>query len=163
MGRPSHIYGLYDLEGCLRYIGKANDPHKRLKQHMEKCGKLKSPVGCWLKSLRDKKLKPIMRVLDSCCESDWQRLETQYIFEARLRGENLLNIAAGGNAPPSSPCGLVRSIKRHIGCNLKFAVDNCLWDVAYKVKYAQLLFKSLPPKEQERVAVEYKKQHPSFS
>lgn len=43
-----------------------------------------------------------MRVLEICPYADWERAERQHIFEARLRGDKMLNIADGGNEPKCS-------------------------------------------------------------
>lgn len=88
------IYGLYDREGRLRYIGKANDPDKRLKGHMRDCRRRKTPLYDWL----NKHGTPEMRVLEVDCE-DWREAERRLIAEARQRGELLLNLADGGDEP----------------------------------------------------------------
>lgn len=47
-GRPS-IYGLYDSNGELRYIGKANNPEKRLEGHRRNSKKSNTPLYLWVR------------------------------------------------------------------------------------------------------------------
>ena len=90
------IYGLYDRDGNLRYIGKANNPSERLKSHMRETnsGRRNYPVNAWIK----KHGVPEMRVLVQDC-TDWRTEEAGLIADARARGERLLNIADGGDQP----------------------------------------------------------------
>lgn len=91
------IYGLFDTDGNLRYIGKANDPAQRLRSHMRE-RRRKTPLYDWLK----KHGQPEMRVLEEGC-TDWRASERRLIAEARLRGDRLLNIAEGGDEPHCPP------------------------------------------------------------
>lgn len=87
------IYGLFDKHGNLRYIGKANDPAKRLKGHMRETRR-KSPLYDWLA----KHGQPVIRILEADC-IDWKASERRLIAEARARGDMLLNLADGGDEP----------------------------------------------------------------
>jgi predicted GIY-YIG superfamily endonuclease len=87
------IYGLYDKRGALRYIGKANDLGKRLKDHLRETRR-RTPLYDWL----HKNGAPEMRVLEENC-ADWREAERRLIAEARQRGDRLLNIADGGDEP----------------------------------------------------------------
>lgn len=88
------IYGLYDATGNLRYIGKANDPAKRLAGHMRDCRTRDTPVYRWIR----KNGRPRMEVLEAECV-DWREAERRSIAEARARGDKLLNVADGGDEP----------------------------------------------------------------
>ena len=92
------IYGLYDSAGCLRYIGKANDPRKRLDGHMRDARRRRTPLYDWI----NKHGRPAMRVIEADCE-DWKASERRLIAEARARGDKLLNIADGGDEPFCPP------------------------------------------------------------
>lgn len=93
------IYGLYDQAGTLRYIGKANDPSKRLKSHVRDARRLaKTPVHAWI----NEHGCPEMRVIERDC-LDWREAERRLIAQARSRGDFLLNLAAGGDEPFCSP------------------------------------------------------------
>jgi len=88
------IYGLYDRNGNLRYIGKANNPDKRLASHMRDARRRRTPLYDWI----NKHGKPEMRVIESGCK-DWREAEKRLIGEARSRGDMLLNVASGGDEP----------------------------------------------------------------
>jgi predicted GIY-YIG superfamily endonuclease len=89
------IYALCCNEtGEVRYIGKADDPEKRLKSHIRDSRRRNSPVCNWIK----KHGKPNMVVLVSGC-SDWPSAEREAILFGREIGLRLLNLADGGNQP----------------------------------------------------------------
>jgi len=92
------IYGLYDVDGNLRYIGKANNPRKRLMSHMRDARRRRTPLYDWI----NKHGIPEMRVLESDC-ADWREAEKRLIAEARVNGARLLNVADGGDEPYCSP------------------------------------------------------------
>lgn len=90
------IYGLLHPEtGELRYIGKADDPGKRLATHMRDARRRKTPLYCWIRSLA---AAPVMLVLESDC-LDWPSAERSWIARAKVAGIRLLNLAEGGNQP----------------------------------------------------------------
>ncbi len=88
------IYGLFDGDGNLRYIGKAENPERRLNGHMREVHRRQTPLYSWLA----KHGRPELRVLEADCP-DWRASERRLIREARARGERLLNIADGGDEP----------------------------------------------------------------
>lgn len=88
------IYGLFDSTGALRYIGKANDPAKRLKGHMRDVRRRRTPLYDWLSKYGE----PELRILEASCH-DWKEAERRLIAEARARGDRLLNVADGGDEP----------------------------------------------------------------
>lgn len=92
----SNIYGLFDKDGNLRYIGKANDPAHRLRCHVRDTisGRRNYPVNNWI----GKNGTPQLRILEANC-ADWRESEKRLIAEARARGDRLLNVADGGEQP----------------------------------------------------------------
>lgn len=90
----AEIYGLYDRESNLRYIGKANDAKKRLAGHMREVRRRRTPLYDWLA----KHGTPELRILEADCV-DWRASERRLIAEARKRGDRLLNLADGGDEP----------------------------------------------------------------
>lgn len=95
-GRPS-IYGLYDSNGELRYIGKANNPEKRLEGHRRNSKKSNTPLYLWVREGG----VAHMGILEENCE-DWQSCERLHIAEARARGCALFNVRDGGNGASAS-------------------------------------------------------------
>jgi NUMOD3 motif len=78
----TYIYALYDpRDWSIRYIGKANNPWKRLAQH------------------RYKKLFQTFQItiLSVCRISEWEYWEKFWIATARASGADLWNATEGGN------------------------------------------------------------------
>ena len=92
------IYGLYDRSGELRYIGKANNPAARLNGHMRETRRRRTPLYDWLQ----KHGRPTIQILEAEC-LDWREAERRHIAQARARGEQLLNLADGGDEPLCPP------------------------------------------------------------
>lgn len=90
------IYALKcPVSGEVRYIGKANNPRKRLLSHMRDAKSRKTPVYSWLRSLP---APPVMEVLEWVEPEGWAEAERRLIALHRLGGR-LLNLADGGDAP----------------------------------------------------------------
>lgn len=97
-GPGASIYALCCPEtGEVRYLGKADDPEKRLKSHVRDARRRLSPVCDWIK----KHGKPVMIILASGC-SDWKSAERDAIRLGREFGLRLLNLADGGDQPKTA-------------------------------------------------------------
>jgi hypothetical protein len=90
------IYALIDPRTeAVRYVGKADDPQKRLHGHL-----LCRGVGhkqSWLKNLRAAGLAPVLGVLEECAQDVWQDRERHWIAAYREAGAPLTNRTAGGD------------------------------------------------------------------
>ena len=75
------IYTLTDpITMVVRYVGKANDPHKRLSDHLAPPHiNAKSRKAHWLKKLVTQNLKPILNVLEFVDKSVWEEAERKAI------------------------------------------------------------------------------------
>ena len=90
------IYGLCHPDtGELRYIGKANNPARRMASHMRDSVRRRTPVYDWIRSLP---ARPEMVILEAGC-IDWRIAERRLIARARRLGVRLLNLAEGGDEP----------------------------------------------------------------
>lgn len=78
----------------VRYIGKANDPKKRLRQHLTKSVRAKTHLGCWLRSLAGE--TPNLVILREVPELQWEIAEERYIRLAKGCGMGLVNATDGG-------------------------------------------------------------------
>ena len=92
------IYGLCDPRtGTLRYVGKSNNPVKRLERHLREARTLRS---ChrhdWLASLLTAGVKPVISILEECAAPKWAEREQFWIAFHRAAGCDLVNNSDGG-------------------------------------------------------------------
>jgi GIY-YIG catalytic domain len=96
----AYIYCLANPEtGQVRYVGKTNDPKKRIAAHLSNKAERARPKVCWIDSLIKKGLTPSMEVIEVVeCESDadWQDAERFWIAYFKFLGFRLLNLDGGG-------------------------------------------------------------------
>ena len=98
------IYALVDpRDQSVRYIGKANDPAKRLASHMRDSTRRDTPVYRWIRKLAALGMSPTMEVIVTCSVEDWPAMERRAIATLRAAGARLLNVAEGGDEPYCSP------------------------------------------------------------
>lgn len=93
--KTTFIYALCEPgTTTVRYIGKSNDPAKRLKTHLQKSGSLKrgNKLGKWLLKVG----VPTLVILREVLVEDWEIAEERYIRIARGCGMDLVNSTDGG-------------------------------------------------------------------
>jgi hypothetical protein len=92
------IYSLSDpITGEIRYIGKANNPKKRILDHVrENKTSNRSHKISWIKSLIVKDLLPIVEIVDEVPKLYWEFWEQYWISQFKSWGFNLTNISPGG-------------------------------------------------------------------
>ena len=94
------IYTLEDpITKEVRYIGKTKkELVERMYSHISnyRLKKEKSYKNSWIKSLKQKNLKPIIKELDLVEEDDWEFWEQFYINLFKSWGFNLTNMTKGG-------------------------------------------------------------------
>lgn len=106
MGAPVSavvIYGLYDPRTHeLRYVGKTNDPSRRLTGHLTSARSAIRPNHriSWLRSLLAAGVVPVCGVLEICDTTTWVDRERHWIADLRRGGANLLNATDGGEGVP---------------------------------------------------------------
>jgi hypothetical protein len=97
----ARIYGLVcPVAGCVRYIGKATDPERRLAAHLSsaRTGRTKYHHGRWLRKLLADGLSPSVVVLFTVHGDGmtWQQAERFFIASANAFGLPLTNATRGG-------------------------------------------------------------------
>ena len=93
MGITPKIYALSDpVSGIVRYVGKSNDPAKRLGAHMSSSD-TRTRKRAWLSRLRSQGLRPTLIILEVCERRSWEDAERCWIAHY---GEQLYNIDHGG-------------------------------------------------------------------
>lgn len=82
----------------VKYVGKANDPKRRGKDHMidfrTRLGEFRKVK--WLSELKVRKLKPEMEVVDTVDMEHWKYWEQWWIEYLKSIGCDLLNYNKGG-------------------------------------------------------------------
>ncbi|MFG1388824.1 GIY-YIG nuclease family protein [Xanthobacter versatilis] len=96
-GVPAGPYAIYSLsgeDGVPRYVGKTNNPRRRLGQHVSS--------SFWRRSAKDRWVAEVsaagtlkMTVIEWC--EDWAAAEVKWIAHGRQVGWPLLNVADGGD------------------------------------------------------------------
>lgn len=103
------IYGLVDpRDNRLRYIGKANNPRRRLYLHLYDQRK-QTRRSNWLNSLKTKGLEPVMFEIIWVPVSEWVFWEKFFIAHYRETFSDLVNTTSGGDG------GDTFSGKKHSG------------------------------------------------
>ena len=99
-GRPEQhlIYALQDpRDESIRYVGKATDPWKRLREHcLLSNNRGRRHVCVWLRSLAHEQTRPNMLALE--WTTDWDSAEIAWIKRLRDEGHDLTNTADGGSS-----------------------------------------------------------------
>ena len=81
----------------IRYIGKTNySLNDRLCKHM--LTKEVNHRGKWIRSLKNKGLKPVIELLEECNIEDWKWLERYWISQFKIWGFILTNHTEGGES-----------------------------------------------------------------
>lgn len=90
--KKTYIYTLsHPVTKEVRYVGKTINIKRRYKQHLY--DKHNNHKSCWVKSLRNKNLKPIINILEECYNHDWKEREIYWISQYN----NLTNFSKGGD------------------------------------------------------------------
>lgn len=95
MVKETYIYKISDEFGNVRYIGKSNNPRRRLYQHInDKSNKHKFN---WLNSIIKRGSKPIIEVIEKVSVDIWQEREIYWISKFKEDGFDLINMTIGGD------------------------------------------------------------------
>lgn len=140
MKEKPYIYTLSDpTTGEVRYVGKSNNPKKRLNDHIHSCHKKSTHKNNWIKSLIRESKKPILIIIDEVPIDNWQFWEMFWISKYKEDGHDLTNHDRGGNGTTEHNYNTIEKMKiRHkefpnynrSGGNLKKPLDK---DQLYKL------------------------------
>jgi DNA-binding NarL/FixJ family response regulator len=97
--QTTFIYALVDpRDGRIRYVGKANDPQVRLRNHVKESRNGHSDHKArWVRLLLRENLYPQLLILEECYTSEWKERECFYIADFRAKGYDLVNAKDGGD------------------------------------------------------------------
>jgi predicted DNA-binding protein YlxM (UPF0122 family) len=92
--KTTYIYGI-SHRGLIRYIGKSNNPRRRLYQHInEKSNKHKYN---WLNNIIKNNDRPTIEIIDEVPEEEWEFWEQYWISQFKTWGFKLINATNGGD------------------------------------------------------------------
>ena len=96
--KKTFIYSISDENDNIRYIGKSNNPFKRIYSHINesKNSEKKNHKHNWINSLLNRGIEPKIDILDEVLVSEWQFWEKFWISLIKSWGFNLLNSTIGG-------------------------------------------------------------------
>ncbi len=91
-----HIYVLKDPEtGEVRYVGKTKlTLEQRLNSHLRR--KSKNHKGCWINSLKNRNLIPVIESIERVSDETWSEREIYWIQYYKDLGTRLTNSVEGG-------------------------------------------------------------------
>jgi len=95
----TYIYILTDEYDCPRYVGKSNDPQKRLRCHIReaKKGIKKSHRNNWINSMLNDGYSPNIKIIAEVEIQEWQYWEIYWIEKYKESGAKLTNSTIGGD------------------------------------------------------------------
>jgi hypothetical protein len=98
VGSQVRIYGLLDLEGRVRYVGKTREPlGRRVTGHLQDARRGRRSRACdWLRALAAGGARPGVVLLEVVDEEHWRDAEVAWIQYGRWCGWPLLNQSDGG-------------------------------------------------------------------
>lgn len=89
------IYVLKDPDTkIVCYVGKTNNPTKRLSSHFSPEAGNSLPSTIWIKKLKTNNKKPVMEIIEET--DDWESCERKWIAFYRNENKDLLNVDEGG-------------------------------------------------------------------
>lgn len=99
MNKPVSIYVLEcPITGHVKYIGQTYVKlQQRLNKHISDSRKPTFKVQCWIKSLVNQGLKPVIREIEQCTMENCDEREIYYIKLFKDSGFDLKNICLGGS------------------------------------------------------------------
>ncbi len=93
-GRVTYIYGLMD-DVKIKYIGKSDDPNKRLIYHIKYGNKIKNHKQNWVNKMIRENKEIYLKILEVVPYEIWEEREMYWIAKYGLK--NLVNGTVGGN------------------------------------------------------------------
>jgi hypothetical protein len=101
-----YIYALIDPRNDhVRYIGKANNPEDRYKDHYNSARDKNTHKRNWINNVRKDGLRPELLILDEVSIDNWRYWECFYISLYKTYGFNLVNYTNGGDGLTLSNSG----------------------------------------------------------
>jgi hypothetical protein len=97
--QTTFIYTISDEFHNIRYIGKSNNPKRRIHQHINE--KSNPHKFYWLKSIINRGKFPIIEIIDEVPVDNWEYWEMFWISSFKSWGFDLVNMDEGGKGRPN--------------------------------------------------------------
>lgn len=98
--KTTFIYALLDPRTLkVEYVGRADNPKRRLVGHVSDSYREKTPKALWIGELLLLGLRPTLEIVDQVPLSEWKFWEREYVRVFRILGNLLLNANDGGGGP----------------------------------------------------------------
>lgn len=79
------------IDGVPKYVGKSNNPEKRLKDHCLDFRCMDLDKATWIRTLKKQKLRPILVVIDEVDSYEWKERELWWCNYFKSYGYKLFN------------------------------------------------------------------------
>lgn len=79
------------IDGLVKYVGKSNNPNKRVKDHVLDFRNMDYNKSLWITSLKQKKLRPELVIVDEVPIFDWKYWEYFWCQYFKSLGFKLYN------------------------------------------------------------------------
>ena len=94
----TYIYTLSDQQGNIRYVGKSDNPKKRLWTHISESKKgFDNHKHRWIRVLLKNENLPILDIIDEVYVDEWKFWEKYWINQIECWGFKLTNSTSGGD------------------------------------------------------------------
>lgn len=94
--KTTYIYGLHEKSNDkIRYVGKSDNPKRRLKEHIQSSKLKKTHKDSWINSVLKKNSEITLVVLETVKQNNWKEKEVFWI--ERFEKNNLTNHDKGGS------------------------------------------------------------------
>ena len=111
--QTTFIYGLIcPKTNTIKYIGKADDIKRRLRQHIYQSKYSDNNKNLWIKNLLKENYKPEIEVIDEVPINDWGYWEDFWIKYYKFLGSQLINEMDGGHGYGKHSLETIEKIRR---------------------------------------------------
>ena len=113
--QTTFIYGLEcPLTKQIKYIGKANDVKRRLRQHLHQSKSSNSGKNLWIKDLLSHNLRPSIVTLDEVPMDEWGYWERWWLELCVSWGFDMVNLLQGGNGCSTHAKETIEKIRKSV-------------------------------------------------